>query len=140
VVRNSKVDQTNFVHTVILPKRKWSLHFGKKNEETVGDVGPIHVKASNFCFCWLHCILWITETLIRHQVRSYYSRKGKGKKSRLDEFTKVLCEITGSSSLKVCAPGSHGDDKKFGKVLGLDGNMVYKVLDNYQHFIQLCDA
>src|SRR3954466_5095074 len=54
-----------------------------KPKQVLGDLGALHVKPTDFCFCWLHCVLRITETLIRHQVRSYYDLKATQKKERL---------------------------------------------------------
>jgi len=59
--------------------------------------------------------LRVTETLIQHQIRHR------------------------NTSVKVCPPKKEGNDKNFGKVLGLTGNIAYKVIDNFEKFAHLSD-
>lgn len=62
-----------------------------------------------------------------------------GTQQRLDTWTEILCQITRNSNVKVSPPKKTDDfDPLFGKVLGLTGNLAYRVLNNYEKFVHLC--
>ena len=87
----------------------------------------------------------LTESIIRHQFKSYYStarmfrynplytnsslqeNKEKAKKT----FEEVLRTLTKNKALSIKVPSAKEDDRKFGKVLGLTGGMIDNVLNGY---------
>jgi len=122
-------------------KSKMEQTIRKKFEpkSDITDLGALHIKPKDFCFCWLHMVLRITETLIRHQVRHYYDLSKTGTQQRLDTWTEILQQITGNSNVKVTPPKKADEfDPSFGKVLGLTGDLAYRVINNYEKFIHLC--
>jgi CRISPR/Cas system-associated protein endoribonuclease Cas2 len=95
-----------------------------------GKLGPLLIDADLYCYCFLHAKMRLTETIIRHQFRIYYSIS-TNKENAKREFENVLKKLTGNSALKIAVPkpnGSKDDERKFGDVSGFTGGMVDGVL------------
>jgi len=102
-----------------------------------GNIGPLHIPPSFFCFCWLHCKLRITETLLRHNIRSFYSFRKNGKQGRLRQWETTLQKLTSNTGIHIKAPTKKEDDRDFGKVVGLTGDMVHNIVDGAHEFTKL---
>lgn len=95
--------------------------------ERVGNFGPLNISLSKFIYCFLHCKMRITETILRHQIKGYYDH-ATNKQRALEEWTQLLQQLTGNKGIKVTIPKKGEDDRKFGDVRGLTGGMVKHIV------------
>lgn len=61
----------------------------KKPKEREGTFGPLLIPLNKFVYCFLHAKMRMTETILRHQIKGYYSRATNQQKA-LAEFETVL--------------------------------------------------
>jgi len=109
-------------------------------EVTKGDCEDVlrgRLTPNDFCFCWLHCKIRITETLLRHQIRAYHSLSTKGRVVRLQEWEDLLQQLTNSKLIKVKTPKKQDDRNDWGKVCGLTGGMVEAIVNGSKAFENL---
>lgn len=100
------------------------------------NFGTINVPLSRFIYCFLHCKMRITETILRHQIKGYYSA-ASNKQKALKEWTDLLRSVTGNSGIRISIPKNAEDERKFGDVYGLTGGMVSKLVGAAKRLGQL---
>src|SRR5690348_16125141 len=98
--------------------------------------GPLNIPLSSYVFCFLHAKLRLTETILRHQIKGYYS-ESKTPSQAQKKFETVLKKLTKNNNIKVNIPKKEDDQRRFGDVPGFTGGMVKGVLNGWEELGQL---
>jgi len=128
-------EMVRIIHKTNVFKVTFDLRKNESRDEVLIAIIPaenskayhIHSPLSSFVFCFLHAKARITETILRHQIKSYYS-KSKNKQQSLKKFENTLIELTGNNNIKIMIPRNVEDETKFGNVIGLTGNMIDRII------------
>jgi len=91
------------------------------------NLGYLDLPSMCFLFCILHARLRVTETILTHQIRATFDYSTK-KTQCLKDWEALLQKLTNNVNIRVKSPQQGKEDRKFGTVDGLTGDLVDMII------------